>query len=85
MGDTDDKDEGEDRERDKPRHDDLRADRESEYSQGSWVGGGRVQAILSAERLSDAFKSDPAHDHKHDSSWRTHKVEEDQDPDKPNE
>jgi len=57
--------------------DDLRADRETNYAQGSWIGGGRTQPMLSAERLSDAFESDPTHDPKHDSSWRTHKVEED--------
>ena len=56
---------------------DLRADRETNYAQGSWIGGGRAQTMLSAERLSDAFKSDPTHDPAHDSSWRTHKVEED--------
>ena len=71
--------------KDEPADDDLRADRESNHSQGSWVGGGDIQPMLSAERLKDAFTSDPEHDAKHDSSWRTHKIEEDERPDEPGE
>ena len=37
--------------------------------------------MLSAERLAGAFASDPKHDPKHDHSWRTHKIEEDDEPD----
>lgn len=64
--------------KDTPPGRELRADRETNYAQGSWIGGGRAQTMLSAERLSDAFKSDPTHDPRHDDSWRTHEVEEDE-------
>ncbi len=59
------------------------ADRESNWAQGSFTSGGSNMPFLSAERLKDAFASDPKHDLKHDSSWRTHKIEEDDEPEQP--
>jgi hypothetical protein len=53
------------------------ADRESNWAQGSFTSGGSNMPFLSVERLKDAFDSDSTHDPKHDSSWRTHKIEED--------
>ena len=58
-------------------HNEPSADRESNWAQGSWTAGGANMPFLSVERLKDAFSSDSRHDLKHDSSWRTHKIEED--------
>ena len=75
-----DKNRGKGKSHDDDPPDELRADRETNYAQGSWIGGGRIQTMLSAERLSDAFASDPDKDPPHDGSWHTHKVEEDDRP-----
>ena len=53
------------------------ADRESNWAQGSFTSGGSNMPFLSVERLKDAFDGDSRHDPKHDSSWRSHKIEED--------
>jgi hypothetical protein len=60
-------------------HNEPSADRESNWAQGSFTSGGANMPFLSVERLKDAFASDPKHDLKHDSSWRTHKIEQDDD------
>ena len=77
---SDDKTRHEDSGHEKPDNDDQRADRETNYAQSSWTGTGWA-TMLSAERLAGAFASDPKHDPKHDRSWHTHKIEEDDEPD----
>jgi len=66
-------------------HDKPSADRESNWAQGSWTAGGSNMPFLSVERLKDAFSSDSTHDPKHDSSWRTRKIEEDDEKEQPGE
>jgi hypothetical protein len=52
------------------------SDSDSEFAQQSWVGGGRVQQILSADRLKEATETDGDMKAHADKSWHTHSVEE---------
>lgn len=66
-----------DKKRDESERDDSLADRSGRYAEESWTGEVMTGRHLSLKRLKGAFAHGPAAKPRHDSSWRTHKIEED--------